>query len=66
MYVCICNAVTEREVKQAINEGARTAGQIRKKLDAARVCGNCDDCLQDHLAEAFVFASPNLSLATAE
>ena len=60
MYVCVCNALTEGEVRQAIDEGALTTCQLRKKLDAERVCGSCDDCLEDYLAEAFMFASPSL------
>lgn len=66
MYVCVCNAVTERQIRQAINEGARTTGQVRQKLDAGRVCGSCDDCLEDYLAEAFMFVSPGLRTATVE
>ena len=66
MYVCVCNAVTERQVRQAISEGALTTGQVRQKLDADRICGSCDDCLEDCLAEAFMFASPSLNVAVAE
>ena len=66
MYVCVCNAVTERQVRQAITEGARTNDQVRQKLDAQRVCGSCDDCLEDYLSEAFMFASPGLVAAAAK
>ena len=66
MYVCVCNAVTEGQVRQAINEGALTTCQVRQKLDAERVCGSCDDCLEDYLAEAFRFPSPGLAAATAK
>ncbi len=52
MYVCACNAVTERQIRQAITDGARTNAQLRQRLDAARVCGSCDDCLEEYLAEA--------------
>ncbi len=66
MYVCVCNAVTEGQVRQAINEGALTTRQVRQKLDAESVCGSCDDCLEDYLAEAFMFTTPSLAVATAE
>ena len=66
MYVCVCNAITEGEVRQAIDEGALTTCQLRKKLDVERVCGSCDDCLEDYLAEAFMFTSPGLRAVTAE
>ena len=66
MYVCVCNAVTERQIMQAISEGALTPGQLRQKLDAERVCGSCDDCLEDYLAEGFMFARPGLSAIAVE
>ena len=65
MYVCVCNAVTEGQVRQAISEGALTTGQLRQKLDAERVCGSCDDCLEDCLAEAFMLASSGLGAMAA-
>ncbi len=66
MYVCVCNAVTKRQIQQAIDEGARTTGQLRQRLDAERICGSCDDCIQDCLAEAFMAASSCLRTATVE
>ena len=66
MYVCVCNAVTERQIRQAICEGAQTPRQLRQKLDAESMCGSCDDCLEDYLAEAFMFASPGLGAVAAE
>ena len=66
MYVCVCNAVTERQVRQAITEGARTSDQIRQRLDAERVCGFCDGCLEDYLAEPFMFTSPGPVTAAAK
>ena len=66
MYVCVCNAVTEQQVRQAINKGALTTCQLRQKLDAERMCGSCDDCLQDYLSEAFMLAPTSLSTVTSE
>jgi bacterioferritin-associated ferredoxin len=66
MYVCVCNAVTEGQVRQAINEGALTTCQVRQRLDAERVCGSCDDCLEDCLAEAFMLPSLGLAVVTAK
>ena len=66
MYVCVCNAVTEGQVRQAINEGALTPCQVRQRLDAESVCGSCDDCLEDYLAEAFMFASPGMGAVAAK
>ena len=50
MYICICNAVTEKQIRQAIAEGAETVTQLREKLDVTAECGMCIEsvleCLQ--------------------
>jgi len=55
MYVCICHAITESEVRTAVGAGARTVDHLRAQLSAATCCGACavvlEDCL-DRLAAA--------------
>ena len=42
MYVCICLAVTDRQVRQAIDGGACTRKQLIEYLGVGRVCGKCN------------------------
>ena len=51
MYICVCNAVTERQVKQAVNEGADTMRDLRQRLGVAGECGRCAKCALDCLRE---------------
>ena len=41
MYVCICKAVTEREIRCAVEDGARTVRALRKELGCTGQCGKC-------------------------
>lgn len=41
MYVCICKAVTDREIRCAVAEGARTVRALRKQLGCTGQCGKC-------------------------
>jgi len=41
MYVCVCNAVTEREVGEAIDGGARTRHEVTRVCGAGGDCGSC-------------------------
>jgi len=56
MYVCICNAVTEREIRQAVGLGVTTLNELREGLGVAGDCGKCGSCakqiLHDELATA--------------
>jgi len=41
MYVCICNAVTERQIRKCAHEGATTMADLREQLCVAGNCGKC-------------------------
>ncbi|NNC24328.1 bacterioferritin [Salinisphaera sp. USBA-960] len=49
MYVCICNAVTERQISQAYCEGACSLRALRERLGVAGCCGRCASCARDVL-----------------
>ncbi|MGH8922375.1 MAG: (2Fe-2S)-binding protein [Actinomycetes bacterium] len=41
MYVCICRAVTEAEVRGCIAAGACTVKDVVKRSEAGTGCGSC-------------------------
>lgn len=41
MYVCLCNGITDTQIKAAINEGHTTVKAIKNNLGAATQCGRC-------------------------
>jgi bacterioferritin-associated ferredoxin len=41
MYVCICNAVTDRKIREAANSGTTTLAQLRAKHGVPGDCGRC-------------------------
>ncbi|MEM7083295.1 MAG: (2Fe-2S)-binding protein [Pseudomonadota bacterium] len=41
MYVCLCNAVTESEVREACDQGAETLSDLQDSLGVAMGCGQC-------------------------
>ena len=43
MYVCICNGVTERAVRQAAAEGVRSLPELTRRTGCAGTCGGCAD-----------------------
>lgn len=52
MYVCICNAVTDRQIKTAVQEGYGTFEQIQEQLDVATCCGQCESHAKEVIMEA--------------
>ena len=51
MYVCVCKAVTERQVHQAVCDGARSLKDLRRELGVTSDCGQCAVCARQCLKE---------------
>ncbi len=41
MYICVCNGVNERDIRSAVNAGARTLSDLQRELGVASGCGQC-------------------------
>lgn len=71
MYVCICNAFTDRDVNVAIDAGACTVGQVYRCLDAVPQCGKCKDTIREmigrrHALQAGVGPEPAFGIPVGE
>lgn len=51
MYVCVCNAVTEHQIRAAYCEGACSMRELRKQLGVAGCCGRCAPTARDVLRQ---------------
>lgn len=47
MYVCICNAITDRDVHAARADGAAGADEVFRSLGAQKRCGRCVAAMHD-------------------
>jgi len=50
MYVCVCNAVTDSDIREAYAEGARTFDALQDQLGVSTCCGCCESTARDILA----------------
>lgn len=44
MYVCVCQAVTERQIIAAGERGTERLADLRKELGVPGDCGRCGNC----------------------
>ncbi len=65
MYLCICKAVSDQQIRQAIREGARTVGEISTRFGAGTECGKCLESIHEYVdacLAAPVVSDPALAL----
>ena len=51
MFVCICAAVSDRQIKEAVREGASSLDHLAACLGVGTGCGCCREMAQELLAE---------------
>ncbi len=51
MYVCICNAFTDRHVKEHVKDGAKTPACVFRARGCAPQCGKCIPTLREIVDE---------------
>ena len=46
MYICLCNAVTDQDISDAVQSGAKTFSQVQSQLAVSTGCGRCEPMAQ--------------------
>lgn len=52
MYICICNAITEKDIHQAVKQGISTMEMLSELTSVSRQCGCCKNHAHQILEEA--------------
>ncbi len=52
MYVCICNSVTDKQIRKAAARGVDNLLELREELGVASCCGRCADVAEEILQES--------------
>ena len=50
MVLCICQAITDREVDAAIRAGARSLAEVEARCGAGGDCGCCREAIEERIA----------------
>lgn len=58
MYVCLCNQVTDRQIREAARNGCRRLEDLRGQLGVSACCGSCADMAEELLEESASDSAP--------
>ena len=70
MYVCICNGVTDHQIREAVANGCRSVAELTMRTGAGANCGTCLETAAamlepTHAERATAFPIPMLGLSRA-
>jgi bacterioferritin-associated ferredoxin len=51
MYVCLCNAITDQQIRRAAKAGVASVHELTESLGVASNCGSCADHAQSIINE---------------
>jgi bacterioferritin-associated ferredoxin len=54
MYVCICHAVTDRQIREVVNRGANSLTDVQQQVPVGGCCGRCQDTAQQVVEECLL------------
>ena len=52
MYVCICNAITDKQIRKAAESGVEDLWDLQRELGVAAGCGSCKEMASEILRES--------------
>ena len=52
MYVCICNAITDKQIRKAVESGVQDLWGLQRELGVAVGCGSCKEMASEILSES--------------
>ncbi|MGM0574597.1 MAG: (2Fe-2S)-binding protein [Myxococcota bacterium] len=58
MIVCLCEGVSDREIKRAARRGASTVGAVARTTGAGTGCGRCRCTVRDLLRQVAQHPDP--------
>ncbi|MET0660803.1 MAG: (2Fe-2S)-binding protein [Steroidobacteraceae bacterium] len=47
MYVCVCRAISERQIRESVHRGASSLEEVKRLLPVASCCGCCEETARE-------------------
>ena len=56
MYVCLCNGISDKQIREVVDRGAESLSEVQSYLPVANCCGCCEstahEIIEGHLESA--------------
>ena len=58
MYVCVCRAISDRQIREVVDRGAKSLCEVQAQLPVASCCGTCEDTAREIIDKHACTARP--------
>lgn len=62
MYVCVCHAITDRDIEGAVAGGCCSLRQLREQLGVGQTCGRCARCARATMKDSLQLRVPQTNM----
>lgn len=63
MYICVCRAVTDTQIRECVSRGACSLREVQQYLGVASQCGKCAPCAQQLIGAVIDLAGAGAAAA---
>lgn len=63
MYICLCRAVTDKQIRESVENGASSFREVREELDVGTCCGRCVPEARELIDQTLSQVAARLSVA---
>lgn len=63
MYVCLCKSITDRQIRETVQNGANSFAEVRRELGVSTQCGKCGQLAKSIVDTAIMKKTPFESAA---
>jgi bacterioferritin-associated ferredoxin len=63
MYVCLCHGIRDRELQQAVDQGASSFEELQARTGVASCCRTCEPTARELLDTALASRRPAIQAA---
>lgn len=64
MYVCVCKAVTDNDIRRAADGGVKNLRQLSRETGCSSQCGQCAKMARSILSDAIAESNESLQFMT--
>lgn len=47
MYICLCHAISDRQIREVVDQGADSLFEVQLRLPVASCCGRCEESARE-------------------